>query len=277
MTRLLALFTLCLAGPLFAQSRGTPPPAGSPFFPLKVDNRWVYVTPKNKIITMTVERSELVKRTKRELDQSQSQELNTFLVRIESRELPGSDQAGGSKLGIVKILYEQYVHNDDGIYRMMSAGKDIDPPLKVLSKKIDNDSWTVDSKSEAALKGTFKAVTFTANLPGPTEVIRVSCRDFLVSKERKLDADYWFVKDIGIVKQRVQFRAFYDDAAKASDDPALLPATELMIYLKECKIDGQVRALPSPAEIDAALRQGDPGMTGAIPPGVVPPPVLPIP
>ena len=89
---------------------------------------------------------------------------------------------------------------------MSTAEKDITPPLRFLKLPIkEGESWTVKAMSEnVPLTGTFTCAPDKVKVPaGEFKTLRVSCPDFQLG-EKKMALDYWFAKDVGIVKQHVQ-------------------------------------------------------------------------
>lgn len=163
-------------------------------FPLKVGDRWTYQTADAKEkVAVAVERMEPIKRRVTTANGAERSEMiESYLVRVANGE---------------KVLQEQYMVTDDGVYRYAAGGKEITPPVKILKlPAASGDTWSVNSVSETvALKGDFVVEQTTVSLPGRGEVSAYlsKTRDFTVG-DQKMDASYWFVPGIGIVKQHVK-------------------------------------------------------------------------
>jgi hypothetical protein len=124
-----------------------------------------------------------------------------------------SEPAVGYRLKVVsgpkeslKQMFEQVAVLKDGVYRISTAGKDITPPLRFLKLPVKGgESWTVSATSEnVMLAGTFTCDVEAVKVPlGNFETLHVSSPDFQLGNE-KMALDYWFAKDLGMVKQRVR-------------------------------------------------------------------------
>jgi hypothetical protein len=110
-----------------------------------------------------------------------------------------------------KALIEDVFVTPDGVYRRSAAGKEINPPIKILKlPPAAGDSWPIDSESETVrLVGTFAVEKATIDLPGrgETETFLVTANDFYAGKE-KIESKTWFAKNLGIVKQWVKVSKF---------------------------------------------------------------------
>jgi hypothetical protein len=248
---------LLASGLTSAQEKGPPPPRND-FYPLHAGAKWTYSVPHTKgafkDIEVVVERLEPVRRKQRAANLGEF--LDSFHIKTISEDLPGDKTSNDRPLGVKMVLSEQLLVSEDGVFRMRSAGKDIEPPAKLLKAPGDPKlTWNVDSESETVkLKGTFTAETFDADLDQKRPVIKVSCRNFQIGN-RTMDVDYWFAKDIGIVKQRVSLSVS-------------LGSIELMTHLKEYRPDEKtVIRMPARVELDARLQ----------PVGAGAPPQLPVP
>jgi hypothetical protein len=103
-------------------------------------------------------------------------------------------------------LFEHVAVLRDGVYRLSTANKEITPPLMFLKLPIkQGQSWTVNATSEnVTLAGTFTCEADDVKVPaGAFKAVHVSCPDFQLNNE-KMAVDYWFAKDVGIVKQHVR-------------------------------------------------------------------------
>jgi hypothetical protein len=134
-------------------------------------------------------------------------ELYEHKFTVDKKEVP--DTAVRYHLKIVsgkKELFEQVAVFNDGVYRLSTADKDITPPLRFLKLPVkEGESWTWKATSEnVPLTGTFTCERDKVKVPaGEFDALRVSCPDFQLGAE-KMGLDYWFAKDVGIVKQRVR-------------------------------------------------------------------------
>lgn len=214
----LLLIVPLLAAPLVGQAPDKKPLAfSSPLLPLKVGNRWTYqgVDPKEKVV-MTVDRMEPIRRR---TPNGTLESLESYIVRITSGD---------------KALQEQYYVAEDGIYRYAAAGKEIVPPLKIMSvKPALNESWACDSVSEnTPIKGQFVVSSQNVVLPGlgPQQAWVSKTKDFTVG-DQAMDATYWFVPNLGIVQQHVKAGKFelkitlenFKGAAAGVAPPAIAP------------------------------------------------------
>lgn len=101
----------------------------------------------------------------------------------------------------------------DGIYRVRSNNKEINPPLlliKLPTKK--SDSWTVDSSVQNfSVKG--KLTVGEEKLAvGKTEYDAVSIKSSdLVLGGQNVAMETWYAKDVGMIKQHLKMPALdYD-------------------------------------------------------------------
>lgn len=194
----LALLALSLLVPaLVGQTppEKKPPLAfASPLLPLKIGNRWTYqgVDPKEKIV-VTVERMEPIRR-------------RTGTGGLESLESYILKTTNGDK-----SQHEQLYVSEDGIYRYSLGGKEIVPPLKIMSvKPTVGETWNCDSLSEnTPLKGQFVVESKTVELPtlGKQAAWVSKTKDFTVG-DHKLESMYCWVPNIGIVQQHIKVGKF---------------------------------------------------------------------
>lgn len=150
---------------------------------------------KHQSVLVTVEREQTFKLKIKNDRDGASTDVVGFEVQV--HKLQGGDK---------KILQEQVLVADDGVYRVSGAGKLITPALKILKKDArKGDTWTVESQSEnAEIKGAFVASEETVEVPAgkfPTVVVR--SRDFQVGAQ-KMQVTAWYAPDVGMVKQHVQ-------------------------------------------------------------------------
>jgi hypothetical protein len=175
-----------------------------PLYPIKQGHRWYYrvtdvkaaksaetpAKPQQVIITAESEQTFKLKKKTDQL-QDYTEEIIGYNLQV---------------FGGAKILYEQVLVADDGVYRVSGAGKLIEPPLRFLKAKArKGDTWKCDSQSEnAVLKGEFSADEEVVKVPaGVYKTVVVRSRDFQVGGQ-KMQVEYWFSPNVGMVKQRVQ-------------------------------------------------------------------------
>lgn len=153
----------------------------TPYFPLKVNTRWVYkVKGQDLQLTMTVRKYE-------KLD-------NRILCAVIETEQEG------------KVIASEYVRAEkDGIYRMQMQGQKVEPPVLILrTPPKEGETWKVESKVMGqVVKGTFTmskepVVKVAAGQFNSVFVVRGN--DFEAAGQ-KVSTTYWFDEKIGMVKQ----------------------------------------------------------------------------
>jgi hypothetical protein len=96
------------------------------------------------------------------------------------------------------------MQTDQGIFRCRNNDKEISPPICLLKYPVkDKAEWGGDIKLGNE-KGKYFCETRKESVEVPAgkyEAVRVSIR--LESKLQNLTTTYWFVKNVGIVKQTV--------------------------------------------------------------------------
>ncbi len=170
------------------------------YYPLKVGQRWTYLAkdvratgsgeaPVRRVV-VEVEREEPYIEKKLSKD---GKEIDTkyigFLVRSTS---------GG------KTTRDHVVVLADGVYRVHAAGTPITPPLPFFKS---GEKWNADSISgNTTIKGTFTAGAKRITI-GKTayDAFHVAFRDHKTGDDR-VEIDYWFVNEVGMVRQRVRAR-----------------------------------------------------------------------
>ena len=168
----------------------------SPFYPLRIGNEWRYqVTvgdaPVKKVV-ITVEQAEPYDY---KFTQDNKKEITKSIMRFRLKVVSGS-----------KELNEHVAVLEDGVYRFTTAMKEISPPLRFLKLPLTKgESWKVNSTSEnVKLIGTFTCDDDNVKVPaGEFQAKHVSTKDFELGAE-KMSLDYWFARDVGIVKQHVR-------------------------------------------------------------------------
>jgi hypothetical protein len=200
-----ALFLLLAsAGP--GQTQKTEPmEVHSDYYPLGAGYQWTYKATVNEAPPQKV------------TIMAGKPEVFEYKFTVDKKEI--SEQAVRYPLKIVsgpkeslKQMNEQVAVLKDGVYRISTAGKDtsppkeITPPLRFLKLPVKGgETWTVSATSEnVALAGTFTSDMEPVKVPlGNFETLHVSSPDFQLGNE-KMAVDYWFAKDVGLVKQRVR-------------------------------------------------------------------------
>lgn len=162
-------------------------------FPLRVGTRWTYVaTDGRERVVIAVEKQEPIKRkVKTEDNRDRFETLDSYFLRVTSGD---------------KSVLEQVFVAEDGVYRNSAAGKDITPPLKILSLPPQKGTnWTVDSETETLkLRGKFFLDESSVTVPQGTHVAwESSAREFFLG-DQKFEATYWFAPKVGIVKQHIK-------------------------------------------------------------------------
>jgi hypothetical protein len=173
------LFAACClllpAGPLAAQKKGKV--AESAYFPLKDGTRWVYKA-ENRTITVRVSKHEPVG--------------SVSCARLEAS---STDEVHNEHLAV----------QPDGIYKYRADGKDIEPPLCLLKLPPKaGTSWKVASQIDGLpVTGTFTLTEEQISALGRTlQAVVVASKDFEIAG-RKMPLTYWFVRDLGPVRQRI--------------------------------------------------------------------------
>jgi hypothetical protein len=179
----LGLLTLALA------VSALPGQGGFELMPLRPGAMWTYRAGDQKVV-VRVARAEV------------------FEIQREKKE-----KAPGVTLEIVsggRTLTEQVAFLNDGVYRLASADKEISPPLCFLKLPIKKgDTWTSEAFTTGTpLKGKFSCDEVNVKVPmGTFKAYTVTCPEFEIG-DKKMSLSYWFVPNIGIVKQEVRIGNF---------------------------------------------------------------------
>lgn len=191
---LLGLFLLASAVPGQGQEK-KPMLYESAFYPLRVGSQWRYQSTAGdappQVVTVTAERAEPYEYKS---TPANKQEISESIVRYRLKKVSGA-----------KELHEYVAVLKDGVYRFSSADKEITPPLRFLKLPLTKgETWTVNSVSEnVQLTGTFTCDDASVKVPaGQFQAKHVWSKDFQVGSE-KMIIEYWFARDVGIVKQHV--------------------------------------------------------------------------
>lgn len=163
----------------------------SPYFPLKVGHKWHYRIGEHEV-TVECEQTDVYKTKKKNAKgEDEAVALTTYRLKSSSNKV---------------TLLETVGVMGDGIYRFSAAGKPINPPLKLLPLPVDvNQKWEVKSVSEKAdITGTFLSQAAEIKVPAGMYLTRTaSSLDFRVGPQ-KMEVEYWFAENVGIVRQRTK-------------------------------------------------------------------------
>ena len=190
-----ASLTLALAMTAYAADDPKTPDAKpsdiktSPYYPMQDGSSWNYKAGDSKFTLKAVKHEKVG---------------TTMCARIETVQ---EGKVVGSEDVFVK---------DDGVYRLASDDKVIDPPVMILkltgpkSEPPKNDAWNVESHADTStgketLKGTFAEsdgveVTVPA---GKYTTVMVACDD-LDANGAKYSFKTYYAKDVGMVKQEIE-------------------------------------------------------------------------
>jgi hypothetical protein len=150
----------------------------SPYFPMKVETTWEYISAGKKIVVKVAGHDEIDGQT---------------CARLET-------DSGGRK------LVEHVTVKEDGIYRVRANGVEIKPPLLLLQlPPTEGASWTVDSTVQNfALKGkmTVGEERLTVNAKS-YDAISVKSSDMVMGGQ-SVSTETWYAKDVGMVKQHIK-------------------------------------------------------------------------
>jgi hypothetical protein len=183
------LLTLSLAAAATAQE-----PLYNPYYPLKVGKEWTYKVGKETVI-IRVDREIPLEFTRDDKDEKKEKTTGYILmVKSGAREVP-----------------EQVAVLKDGIYKASTAGKALKPALLILKNPPrPGESWPVEFKTDEGktIRGKFVAgeepITLTINgKEAKYDAITVSGKDLQLD-EGEMSITFWFVKDIGLVKEHVK-------------------------------------------------------------------------
>ncbi len=159
----------------------------SPYYPMQVGATWSYKSGDSKF-TLTVKEQKRV---------GAKRWLCAHVETIQDGKVVGSEDVSVQ---------------DDGIYRVATDDKPIEPAVLILKLPPASAAWNVNSKVEAknggdkqALNGTCtEAVADTVSAGGTdyNNTVVVSCQD-LDANGAKYSFKTYFVKDVGMVKQEI--------------------------------------------------------------------------
>jgi len=169
-----SFLTVCVVGiPLSAQE--TAAPTTHPYYPIKVLSEWTYKV-QGGPIKMKVTGPEKVGA------------INGFKIEV----------TAGNKVSATEVV----AITKDGVVRLSVNNVAADTPILFLPTDPDaTKEWTVDTKGgNQTLKGKFTASKEKVTVPAGTyDTIHVKGADMTVGSTSS-NIDYWFAKDMGIVK-----------------------------------------------------------------------------
>ena len=167
------------------------------YFPLKVGHRWTYIVnadPKKKVV-IEVERMEDYTRKAMKDDKPIAEKFTGFILKSSSGD---------------KVTRDHVVVMENGVYRIHAAGTLINPPLLFFKFGLQKgETWDLDSTSgNTTIKGTCSIRSDLVQVPyqkKPHNAIIVLFSNNKPGDERH-EIEYWFVRNIGMVKQRVELK-----------------------------------------------------------------------
>jgi len=191
LTASICVLIVC-ASPVLAQA-----PDWREFFPLKVGHKWTYIVnadPKKKVV-IEVERMEDYTRKAMKDDKPIAEKFTGFILKSSSGD---------------KITRDHVVVMENGVYRIHAAGTLINPPLLFFKFGLQKgETWDLDSTSgNTTIKGTCSIRSDLVQVPyqkKPHNAIIVLFSNNKPGDERH-EIEYWFVRNIGMVKQRVELK-----------------------------------------------------------------------
>lgn len=172
-TGLSVLAGLILACGAFAQDAAAP--LTNPYYPLKKDSVWTYAV-QGGPVTVKVVGTEKIK--------------DVLCYKLETS--AGGKPAASETVGITK----------EGVQRFVVNGITAETPILFLKADVKaGDKWTIESKvSGQTVKGTFTAKDEKVKAGGKEyDTLHVKTDDMEIGST-KTAVEYWFAKDVGIVK-----------------------------------------------------------------------------
>ncbi len=158
-----------------AQDDAPATPTSHPYYPLKKDSEWTYAV-QGGPVKVKVVGTEKIK--------------DTLCYKLETS--AGGKPASTETVGVTK----------DGVQRFIVNGLSAETPILFLKNDAKSgDTWTVDTKvSGQVVKGTFKTDTQKVKVKDKEyDTLHVKTEDMEIGST-KTSVEYWFAKDVGIVK-----------------------------------------------------------------------------
>ena len=192
------LWSLVLVVPAFAQ----PATKWEDFYPLKVKSRWTYRaidvktaqpnTDQKRLVVIEIEREEPYVRSTVDKDNKTTDEkFPGFILKSTS---------GG------KTTRDHVVLMKDGLQKVNVAGTSMTPPLLFFKFGLKPGmTWDVSSTSgNTKINGTFTLGADLVSVPqGKHNAFKVSYTNNKPAEER-VENEWWFVHNVGMVKQRIK-------------------------------------------------------------------------
>jgi hypothetical protein len=170
-----------------------------PFFPLNIGDKWTY-----RYVELKAAKKAEVPRT--------------VEIEVEREELYQAKNEKGVVVGLHggfilkstsgnKTQHDHVVILKDGVHRVSTAGTAINPPLNFfyLPRPPKDDKWEINSVSgNKVVKGTCTWRTESVAVPrGKFDTVAVLFTNNEKDEFKRVEVEYWFAKDIGMVKQRI--------------------------------------------------------------------------
>jgi hypothetical protein len=219
------LSLLVLAAPLTAQPAKD---SYTPWFPLKVGNKWTYraANPSKELVIVEVEKAEPIDLQIK--DEKTGKMVSDRIIAYILNSTRG-DKSAKEKIGVLpRGIYRfkaggKELPMEYGVYRFQTAGKDYDPPMCFLRlPPRQGESWEVNSLSEGAvIKGTF--VMAPVEVPADrAPQFTVKSKDLQVGPASQtaqpLMLQYWFAENVGPLKTFVKMGDFQSELELQSYD-----------------------------------------------------------
>jgi hypothetical protein len=172
----LSVLAVCMVG-ITLSAQETAAPTTHPYYPIKVNSEWTYKV-QGGPIKMKITGTEKVGAA------------SGYKIEVTA----GNKVSATEVIGVTK----------DGVVRYSVNGVTADTPILFLPTDPDaTKEWAVDTKGGGqTLKGKFTASKEKVTVPAGTyETIHVKGSDMTVGNTTS-NIDYWFAKDVGIVKLR---------------------------------------------------------------------------
>jgi hypothetical protein len=169
-------------------------PVANPYYPLKVGKQWTYRVGKESVVIRV------------------DKEIPLEFTRDEKGEK--KDKAIGYILTVTsgpREVQEQVAVLNDGVFKASTAGKALKPALLILKNPIKpGESWPVEFKTDEGKTIRGKFVTGTESVPlvlngkeVKVNTVTVTGKDLQLD-EGEMSIKFWFVENIGLVKEHVQ-------------------------------------------------------------------------
>lgn len=181
----------------------------TPYFPLKLGNKWTYQAGKDQQVVVEVEARKPVSL---EIKDSSSgkmvkHKIGTYVLKMTSGDKTMTEQVGVLAKGSYRLHSGgKEMELPAGVYRFQSAGKELSPPECFLKLPLTKDeSWDVHSDSEGVtIKGSFVGGEANVKVPaGGFQAMTVTSKNMQIGTQ-PIEIEYYFAPNLGIVKERVK-------------------------------------------------------------------------